>query len=161
MEQNSKRHHYIPQFFLKGFTNENNLFYLYKVQQSKIEKNLYSPNSVFFENYRNTIIYKDEESDIIEKIYSDFDNTFALFFNEVRKGVPEDELFSNEVLVCIKQFLAIFLCRLPIIDKDIDFVINNLDYTKTRNILTVNGINIQNKEDIKKKLSENKDFRYF
>jgi hypothetical protein len=161
MEQISKRHHFIPQYFLKGFSNEKNLFYLYKVYQSKIEKNLYSPDSVFFENFRNTIIYNDKESDIIEKIYSHFDNSFALFFNEVKKGVSEEELFSNEVLVCIKQFLALFLCRLPIIDKDIDFLINNLDYSKTRNIIMTNGLNFFNKEDIKKKLAEDKNYRYF
>ena len=40
VEQNiSSRHHYIPQFYLRGFTNESGNFKIYDVQQKRFIKN--------------------------------------------------------------------------------------------------------------------------
>lgn len=161
MKQLSKRHHYIPQYYLKGFTNENGLFYLYEVLRNRMDKNLHNTDSLFFEKNRNIIRYKGQLSDIIEDYYTDFDTIFANLFREIKKGVSEDELFNSKIMVCIKQFLALFLCRLPVIDEQIDFILDNLDFSKTRNIITIDGKNVLTLENSKKLLSEDKNFRYF
>ena len=137
MKQLSKRHHYIPQYYLKCFTNENGLFYLYEVLRNRMDKNLHNTDSLFFEKNRNIIRYKGQISDIIENYYTDFDTIFANLFREIKNGVFEEELFASNVLVCIKQFLALFLCRLPIIDEQMDFILDNMDFSKTRNVITV------------------------
>ena len=157
----SKRHHYIPQYYLRGFTNSDKKFYLYEVQKDKIDKNPHSTNSVFFEKNRNTIRYKGMVSDVIEQEYARLDTTFSHLFKEIENGVAEDELFAPNILIAIKQFFALFLCRLPIIDRDIGFILDKLDFSKTRNIITVNGVNSLSQEKTKKMLAEDKDFRYF
>ena len=57
MEQNeAKRHHYIPQFILRNFTDENGQLEYWDIAESKLEKR--NPRSVFM----NWHMYRDEEN---------------------------------------------------------------------------------------------------
>ena len=64
----SKRHHYIPQFYLKGFTNELGEYYLFDKERNEIRKS--KPINSFFENKRNTAFVKDEEFVVLEDMYA-------------------------------------------------------------------------------------------
>lgn len=157
----SRKHHYLPQYYLKGFTDKNNLFYLYKKGKETIEKNQYNTNSLFYENNRNTINFKGENSVIIEDLYADFDNIFSKLFHDIENGLSEEALFSDNNIALIKQFVALFIMRLPVIDEQIEDIIDIIDITKTRNTITVAGKNIFTQDDIRKKLKTDKNFRYY
>jgi hypothetical protein len=78
----SKRHHYIPQFYLKGFTNEHGKYYIFDKQIETIR--LSTPINSFFENNRNTVIVKDEKTVFLEDIYSRFDSETAPQLEKIR-----------------------------------------------------------------------------
>ena len=49
----SKRHHYLPRYYLKGFTNSDNRFFVYDKEEERIFVS--SPGAAFFENNLNTV----------------------------------------------------------------------------------------------------------
>ena len=78
----AKRHHYIPQFLIRNFVNEQDKIFVY----DKIQKKIYETSSlnVFLENERNTFEnIQGEKDDIIEQIYADLDSTFAPILRKV------------------------------------------------------------------------------
>ena len=56
MNKKSSRHHYIPQFLIKGFYNEKNKVFVYDIQKDEILPDTKSSKSVLFEWDRNTFI---------------------------------------------------------------------------------------------------------
>jgi len=58
MKKISWRHHYLPVFYLKGFTNENKKFLIFDKEQNRFIKNgkEFSPSSYFFKKDANTFL---------------------------------------------------------------------------------------------------------
>jgi len=54
-KQISKRHHYIPEYYIDGFTDNNGFLCIYDKQKNKIIRNLRPPKSIFFEENLNSI----------------------------------------------------------------------------------------------------------
>ena len=52
--EESWRHHYLPQFYIKGFCDESGTITVYNKQYKKFEKK--SPKYIFFEANRNTFL---------------------------------------------------------------------------------------------------------
>jgi len=77
--QTSWRHHYIPQFYLKGFTDENNRIEIYDLSTDRIKsKGPFSTKSHFFEEGRNSWITEDEVTDFLEeRLYKNLDDDTA------------------------------------------------------------------------------------
>ncbi len=48
----SKKHHYIPRFYLDGFTNDSSKYFVYDKEADKIWET--NPTNSFAENHRNT-----------------------------------------------------------------------------------------------------------
>ena len=157
----SSRHHYIPQYYIKGFTNSNNCVFLLKKKIDKIDVNEISPKSIFYERNRNIVIYYDERTDLVEKCYSDFDNIFARLFEKIKIGITEEDLFTKDGIKLFKQFISIMLFRLPLMDKYLNFVIDNYDLKKTRNHIKVGDVNIFDIQEFKEKINTDKSFRYY
>ena len=80
---NSKRHHYIPQFYIKGFTGDDGLIAVYNKEKGKIESQRKSPKQVFFEWNRNTFTINGIENDIIEKLYQHGENKFSPIYKKL------------------------------------------------------------------------------
>lgn len=73
--QNSERHHYIPRFLIKNFTDTSGNLYVYDKSKDRI--NSKPPKSIFFEWNRNTLNHYGGKSDAFESLYSDIDNQIA------------------------------------------------------------------------------------
>ena len=56
----SRKHHYLPRYYLKGFADEKNSFFVYDKTNDNIFKS--SPNSIFFENNLNTVSIKNGQT---------------------------------------------------------------------------------------------------
>ena len=82
MKETSWRHHYIPQFYLKGFLNENGKFKIYNIiDEIFIQKGKdFSPKSYFFEKDANTVVIGNEKDDFLESLYSQTDNSNSKLF---------------------------------------------------------------------------------
>jgi hypothetical protein len=78
----SRRHHYIPQFLTKHFSNNDGNLFVY----DKINDKLYENNSInlFVEKDRNTFDNLDGiKDDVIEKVYTTYDTLFSIALNEI------------------------------------------------------------------------------
>ncbi|HEX6426062.1 MAG TPA: DUF4238 domain-containing protein [Niastella sp.] len=80
----TKRHHFIPVFYLKQFTNESNQFYIYDVTKQTFQGNgkLFYPSQQFYEHYGNTTYYG-EESDDIEQSFSRIDSEIGAILKKI------------------------------------------------------------------------------
>ena len=82
----SKRHHYIPEFFIKGFAGEDRLLSVYNKQTAKLEPKRRSPKQIFFEWNRNTFSLNGEDSDFVEKLYQNREDKFSKTYKKIMKN---------------------------------------------------------------------------
>jgi hypothetical protein len=111
----SKKHHYIPIFYLKGFTDSNGQFYIY--DKAKDEIRLSSPENSFFEKFSNSATIKDEKSDLAEQILAYFDGRTASYLEKLRSSSFEEQELTVENLYILRLFIATIFWRIPINDK--------------------------------------------
>jgi hypothetical protein len=155
----SWRHHYIPQFYLKGFLNDNKTFAVYDKKTDRIKSGEYSTKSHFFEENRNLIEINGIESDILETaVYKDLDDTISQLFQRIRsKG---DDFLTFENLFTLKMFISFLYWRIPSKDELLNTVIEKYDFRE----LGIEITPIKRVEDldiiaVKKMLKENPAFR--
>jgi hypothetical protein len=117
----SAKHHYIPKFYLKGFTDPGNGFYVYDKKLDKIWKS--NPDNSFFDKYRNMAIDKHVDtqeiikSDYPEQLISYYDSQAACAIADIRNSDPADFVLTDERLYRIRLFIASLFWRSPANDK--------------------------------------------
>ncbi|HMK24878.1 MAG TPA: DUF4238 domain-containing protein [Chitinophagaceae bacterium] len=118
----SKKHHYIPIFYLKGFTDDNDQFYVYDKKLDKIWQS--SPDNSFFEKHRNTAADKnvitDEiiKTDFPEYLLSVHDAKAAPAIDAIRKSTKDDQdVLTIERLYQIRHFIFSLFWRSPANDE--------------------------------------------
>ncbi len=117
MKQISKRHHYIPQFYLRGFTNSNGRFKIYDTVNKRFINHgkFFSTESYFFERDGNSLIKDNRKDDFIEsKFYKEEDQFFANLLKRINKA-PKGTNFglSDSDMPLLQLFVAIMFWRLP------------------------------------------------
>ena len=108
----SVKHHYIPQFFLKGFTGTNGKFFIFDHKNGRLKKGEYAPASHFYVKDRNTLFHGNDSSDLIEEHHSHKDTRFAKLFKKIQSeraplDIPVDEF------VILQWFIWDLYWRLP------------------------------------------------
>jgi hypothetical protein len=102
----SKKHHYLPRHYLKGFTGADGTFFVYDKQADKIFSA--TPNNSFFENDLNTITFPGgERSDFLENAYSYLENGCWQSFDRIRSSdgkTPVDNADMVNLLVFLSSF---------------------------------------------------------
>ncbi len=130
MNNVSWRHHYIPEFYLKGFTNSNGKFKIFDVEQQRFirQGKEFSSESYFFEVDGNTVVNENGASDFIEKLYSKTDDRISKLFDKIRNaqsdtrfGVTEDDMPA------LQHFVSIMFWRLPINYNQVKYLIKEKD----------------------------------
>lgn len=139
----SSRHHYIPRFLIKGFTNTNEQLYIYDKQKNEILKNSRPSKSIFFENDRNTLHLKNEDkTSIIEDyLYKEIDNKTSRVINFYQSESLSKVNFTVEDTATFLFFLISLFWRIP----KTDYATNELMERST--ITTPPNID---KEDLRK-----------
>ena len=84
----SRRHHYIPQFLIRHFTDDRGFLHVYDKETDEIVQR--SPKMAFYEWNRNTFTVGEKEVDHLEKLYSDLDQDFAANLAEVLSDSESD-----------------------------------------------------------------------
>ena len=133
----SKRHHYIPQFYLRGFTNENKTYFIFDKKKEEIRETI--PKNSFYQNKRNTSIIGNEKSVLLEDLYSQFDSVTAPELRKIQESTLENFSLEPEILHRIKMFITQIYWRIPENDEELDKVIDKLSFSET-------GFDIKNKE---------------
>lgn len=155
----SKKHHYIPQFYLRGFTNNKGSYYLFDKKTRKIS--CATPSNSFYEKDRNTGIVDGVKNDDMEKFYGYYENKAAPYFNQLTKAFNDDELILNSKIIrTIKFFIICLHFRTPGSDYAIDKLIDNMSFKECGFdfIQAVAGSTIIT-PDIEEKLKKNNSFR--
>lgn len=118
MKSNSARHHYIPKFLIKGFTNSEGLLYIYDKKEDKIKDKLRSPKSVFWEENRNSVTIKENESSslIEDEFFKALDNQSSIFVKKFQEDQIDRTLLSDENLGQFHFFLINLFWRVPLTD---------------------------------------------
>lgn len=108
----TRKHHYLPVFFLKGFVNDEGAFSVFDCKKRQLKKGRYFPSSHFFEFGRNTTNFEGTVSDFTEKGYGTKDNRFAKLFHKIQQcpGIPElDEM----EMFALQEFISNTFWRIP------------------------------------------------
>ena len=162
MSQKSWRHHYIPKFYLKGFTSKSGKFKIYDVKKKRFVKGgkNFSPESYFFEKDANTVHTSVSNSDFIEKHYSKLDSDVAEVFNRINNSSVEKNFNIDENdIALLEYFVGVMYWRLPNNYEEIRHLLD-------RNTLRKFGIIIENAkgesiEDIELEEKLKKDINFF
>jgi hypothetical protein len=117
MNKLSWRHHYIPEFYLKGFANSDGTFKIFDIEKNAFVKGGkdFSPQSHFFEKNGNTIYTENGADDFIEtKFFSPSDNRIAEIFNKINNS-PSNSRFglTEDDMPALQHFVSILFWRLP------------------------------------------------
>jgi hypothetical protein len=149
----SKDHHYLPQFYLKGFANTDGQFYIYDCIRKRIKSGTYYPASHFYEPKRNTVSFKGTENDLVEQAYSVKDNRHSKLLKFIQSCEKPPDL-TREQLTVLQEFVADLFWRIPRTDEYYknEFSKNPL-FTKTFRIQNVNTGQVIDDEISRKLLS--------
>lgn len=113
----STNHHYIPQFYLKGFCRDDGTFDVYDKKIGKFKKAPQTPAIIFFEPKRNTIKYRGQTTDVIEQQFSRIEASLSELFKLIRNGVSMKTLLSPDGVRLLKFHMALQFWRLPRLDQ--------------------------------------------
>lgn len=128
MQKKSSRHHYIPQFLIKGFTNAENKVYVYDIEKDIVLTQPKSSKSIFFELDRNTIVKDDgTELSVIEDIlYMKWDNDAARLVKKFQYDkLPNKSLLSDNNIADFLMFLIQLFWRIPYTDFAAQHLLDN------------------------------------
>lgn len=115
----SKKHHYLPRHYLRGFTDSKGGFFVYDKHTRRIFPT--SPDAAFFENDLNTVELPDgNQSDFLEGLYTAIENQSWNSFNTIRNST-----FNTSIEPLDKMNLFSFLLflhwrlpsNIPMVDK--------------------------------------------
>ncbi len=107
----SKKHHYLPRHYLKGFTDNDGCFYVY----DKIEGRIFysNPDASFFGNNLNTVVSpRGSSSTFLEGLYTDMENHCWPAFDRIRSSNSK-MIIERQDIVDMAIFISSLYWRLP------------------------------------------------
>ncbi|WP_268225128.1 DUF4238 domain-containing protein [Sinomicrobium oceani] len=123
----SKRHHYIPEFFIKGFTNEYGKLFYFNKEKNKLETNPRSPSQVLFEWNRNSVEINGNVTDDVEKLFQLAESKFSISYHKIVSGKKITELDLRHLIL----FILEIHWRVPSQDNNNFIHIQNIDHSKS------------------------------
>lgn len=133
----SINHHYIPQFYLKGFCRNDGKFDVYDKKYEKFKKPPQSPAIVFFEPRRNNFKYRGRTTDIIESSYSKVEAPLAHLFELIQSGATQERILNRDGVRLLKTHIAFQFWRLPRLDKFAEIYLKGLNIDQVAHLCTV------------------------
>ena len=114
----SKRHHFLPIFYLKRFTNDDGRFYVYDVNKKSLRAKgqLFYPSQQFYKYESNTVSFDTVESDFIEEAYGDIDSKVSAILHKIHSM---DCTLTQPEITLLQYFVNVLYWRNPINDDKI------------------------------------------
>lgn len=106
------KHHYIPQFYLEGFTDRNNNIWVYEKGNPSIRKS--RPENEAYQKHYYSFTTPDgkKDSETFEDALSEIEGQAAPIFQKLKEFKPFDE-FDEKERGIFAGFLALTLVRVP------------------------------------------------
>ncbi|MFQ2273318.1 DUF4238 domain-containing protein [Aeromonas hydrophila] len=108
--QVSKKHHFIPQFYIKGFSDDNNDVFIYDKEYNKIATSPKKPAQIFYEEHLHTIKKFGQTSSMIEDAYSELEGMLSKIV--VRLKECSSEMLHE--LVELPEFVKILVLMMSV-----------------------------------------------
>lgn len=137
MHTGSKNHHYIPQYFLRGFCRDDGTFDVYDKQYSEFKKAPQSPATIFFERKRNTVKFRGQWTDKIENLYSGLDTPLSQLFQLIQSGAKSIHISDPDYTKLLKIHIATQFWRLPRIDNFAEYYMKSRTLEQLSHICSV------------------------
>lgn len=113
----SKRHHYIPEFFIEGFEDEHGMVYKYDKEKDLLTKQRFPSKSVFYEWGRNSFDSNGIPISIIEdRLYSELDSGFSQKLKDMLRRSIHDVIKDKDTRAFLVALSINFFWRSPISD---------------------------------------------
>jgi uncharacterized protein DUF4238 len=120
--QLSRRHHYIPRFLIKNFSDQNNMLWVYNKQERKIISKQQSPKSIFFEWDRNLFDINGQPGDNIEKMYGEVDDMLS----KTLKHILATHNMTGRELTLMIYLVSLMKWRIPKVDDSAKELVRDL-----------------------------------
>jgi hypothetical protein len=162
MNQISWRHHYIPQFYLNGFTSKDGKFKIYDIQKKDFIKKGkdFSPESYFFEEDGNAMITENGSTDFIEEYFKKIDGKAAEVFNRINKSSSIEKYnINDDDIAMLQYFIGIMYWRIP---TNYDEIRSIIDQKKLKELgLILKNKNNETSDDTELENRLKKDVNFF
>lgn len=133
-----KKHHYLPKFYLNGFTNNSNKLFIYDKKRDVIKKGEYSTSTHFFEINRNSVEINGNLDDFAEGLYSKVDNTDKDIIKSIQAKTSPFSLTPEQTFQ-LQLFISNLFWRNPKIDIEYEKSIREKEpkenYFRVRNVV--------------------------
>jgi len=130
MGNETKRQHYLPQFYLKGFTKEEKLWVY---DREKNEFRIQTPlNTAIEKDYYSFIDNKGEKNKSIEKMLANIEGRVVPVFDKISK----QENLSVEDKGIMSLFLSFFIYRVPEFQKLSDEIAHKISEITIKNLIS-------------------------
>jgi hypothetical protein len=124
----SKRHHYLPQFYLKGFVNNIGRYYLFDKDKEEIRES--TPSNSFYQNHRNTGSVGDEKMVLLEDMYAHIESETAPHYQKLINVTSLSDV-ESETFIRVINYIHYQYWRIPQNDKQLEMFIDKLSFAET------------------------------
>ncbi len=126
IEKYSKKHHYLPVFYLNGFSDRKQLIHVY----DKLENDflpLANPKSKFYENNLNNFIFDNQIKFTYEEtFYTPLDTKCSSIFNKIRNfTVDKNSDLNNSERFDLLWFITHLYWRSPYSNSSVEEIVKN------------------------------------
>lgn len=115
----SVKHHYIPEYFIKAFTNTDGFLHVYDKEKDCILKKPIHPGNIFYEDYANSIEINGTQYAWVEIMYNGIngvkgpDDRFSPTIKEFQNGELNSLDLTDEKVSHFIYFIAQLTWRIP------------------------------------------------
>ncbi|GAA4461587.1 hypothetical protein GCM10023189_37220 [Nibrella saemangeumensis] len=135
----SRKHHYLPEFYLKGFTGEDGKLAVFDIENNRLKTKRLTPSQIFFEYDRNTLEFDGVKDDFVEKMYSQLETIVGHAFKKIKEQKSFSYLDAQDMFRII-LFAGSLYWRIPKTDNLIKSEFENSSpdelYFEIRNKIT-------------------------
>lgn len=155
----SKRHHYLPKCYLKGFTRNGKQLFIYDKKKDEVRPGNIENSFVLWK--RNTVTFPNgRTSDFLENAYADIESDSAYLFpmiiDSAADHVPYDDLDKLKLAL----FISTLFWRVPSIDARIQGLIQNEGFKNRKFYLKYpDGWSDEDKQRMEKLLLDEPSFQ--
>ncbi|MBK7968543.1 MAG: DUF4238 domain-containing protein [Bacteroidetes bacterium] len=136
-KQLSHKHHYLPEFYIKGFVNDKVKLFVYDKKYDIIQSKF--PSQIFFEMEKNISDYGFIKDDLLEDITSNIDNKLAPIFQNIKNSSSVTELNVDVNSFSVLLFVIDKYLKLPanqhLIEKLKPYILSKVANQRSRNFI--------------------------
>lgn len=157
----SRKHHYLPIFYLKKFTDENEKFDVLNVKTNCIKPGPHDPAKFFYELDDNNVTIDGIETDFIEKEFGKIETDASIVFDKICKNITLNNTEKNTLEYFINSLYWRIKSNQPLVQEIIDKASSLKEYGLR--LVNVNGDEVPSDlhAEILQKMKNDKEFFKF